>query len=248
MKPLLKAVLCACGFFGCSQTGFELIWAERTDATGGTDGGGDGGNPPAMAGGTAGTTGGGGGAGGLDPGPPPGGGSGDQDNGETGAGGMPSGPDCSSGMDDVELGYVRLRHVGSGLCLAQGEAIEVGGEPAFEVVLAECSGAAGQLWLLQAALAQSYGVWNVGAQMTLDMQYAGTADGTPAVLFRKVGLDNQRFYFRARPEGGFWISPGNVLPGGSLKCLKESATGVDLRPCVASDPSEVFVVLDGTCF
>jgi hypothetical protein len=153
-----------------------------------------------------------------------------------------------NGLDEVAPGFVRIRNVATDLCLGQGDEIEVGGEPAYEVVLAECSGAASQLWQLRVAVPQSYEVRNVAVEMKLDMQYAGTADGTPAVLFRPLPLDNQRFYFLALPGGGFWMSPGNVPPGGVPKCLRENTTGVDLRPCVAGDESEAFEVLDGTCF
>jgi hypothetical protein len=232
-RSALVSALCA---LGCSQTGIDLILREATDPTGGGAGSTGTGGVSGAAG-SAGT----GGGGGLDAGSSDGGDGG-------GLGGGDGDPDCTSGLTEIEPGFVRIRNVATQLCLAQGDAIEVGGEPAYEAVLSECSGVASQLWQLRVAVPQSYEVRNVAVAMNLDMQYAGTADGTPAVLFRPLLLDNQRFYFLGLPGGGFWMSPGNVPPGGAPKCLRENTIGVDLRPCVGGDQSEAFEVLDGTCF
>jgi hypothetical protein len=232
-RTALLSALCA---LGCSQTGIDLILKETSDPVGG----GAGGSGTGGVGGTAGTAGSAGSAG-MDAGSSEGGDG-------SGAGGDSGELDCTNGLSEVEAGFVRIRNVATNLCLAQGDATEVGGEPAYEAVLAECSGVASQLWQLRVAVPQSYEVRNVAVAMNLDMQYAGTADGTPAVLFRPLLLDNQRFYFLSLPGSGFWMSPGNVPPGGVPKCLRENTTGLDLRPCVAGDQSEAFEVLDGTCF
>jgi hypothetical protein len=232
MRALPKALFTACCALGCSQTGIDLILPQATVSTGGA--GGFGGSAP--DGGLS-----GGGSGGADSGPP--------DAGEGGGLGGGSGElDCSNGQSEVSPGYVRIRNVATGLCLGQGDAIEVGGEPAFEVLLVECMADPSQLWRLSATVADSYFVQNVPIEMNLDMQYAGTADGTPAVLFSAHQLDNQRFYFPPLPGGGFWMSPANVPFGGVPKCLRENGSGVELRPCVAGDEREAFQVLDGLCY
>ncbi len=240
MRALPKAAVIACCALGCSQTGIELILPEASVSTGG--GGGSGG--AGVEGGS-----GGGGSGGFDAGMP------DAGDGGDGLGGGNGQLDCEHGLSEVVDGYVRIRNVATGLCLGQGAAIEVGGEPAYEVLLVECSGPS-RLWMLTATGSEppgggpgspSYQVQNVPIEMNLDMQYAGTADGTPAVLFRPHQLDNQRFYFLPLPGGGFWMSPGNVPFGGVPKCLRENGSGVDLRPCVAGDDREAFEVLDGLC-
>ncbi len=203
----------ALGLPACSETPYDLIGDPAAFATtggskGDGDGDGDGDGEPAKTGGT---------------------GAGGSSTGGFGQGGEDSGfssPGCEAARDP-RLTVERIVSVPSGFCIAQGGPILLASQPGFEAVLQECDALRWQHWTMLAGEQGYLEIQNENARMNLDVKYAATDDGTPAVLFAPHLLYNQLFSLRPVTTDTFQLAPRHV-PG---KCLEARGTELEIWPC-----------------
>ncbi len=146
--------------------------------------------------------------------------------------------DCAETLDAAVAGVVTIETSESGQCLAQGPSTMVANEPAFEVILAECNASLPQRWRLIDAGLGSFELRNLASDDNLDIQFAATTDGTPAVLFEPHQLYNQRFLFGPRADGSVSLSPRHA----TLKCLQQVGGGVQIWSCDGGEPAQGFVL------
>jgi hypothetical protein len=137
---------------------------------------------------------------------------------------------------------VQIRQQSSGRCLAQGAATTIGDNPAFEITLADCAAQAAQRFALMDAGPGIFEMRNVATNLNVDIQFAETADGTPAVLYAPHQLYNQRFRFISLSVGNA-IAPRHVMG----KCLSERGTRVEIWPCTPGDATQRWEILVPLC-
>jgi hypothetical protein len=146
--------------------------------------------------------------------------------------------DCAQTLDTALPGVVTIATRESGQCLAQGASTTVANEPAFEVILAECAASLPQRWRLIDAGLGSFELRNLASDDNLDIQFAATTDGTPAVLFEPHQLYNQRFLFGPRADGSVSLSPRHA----TLMCLQQVGGRVQIWSCDGAEPAQGFLL------
>ncbi len=153
-----------------------------------------------------------------------------------------SGCTATSGTAEVGPGLVRIRQRSSELCLGRAGPITIAGDPAFDVALAVCSDDL-QSWRLIAADFALFNARHVSTEYNLDIKFAATSDGTPAVLYPPHQLYNQRFAFDPRDDGALSIAPRNV----PAKCLTQVGLEAQIFPCEPADPAQAWELLTVPC-
>jgi len=200
---------------------------------------------PAPTPGTGGTvaTGGGTVTGGASSGGSPAAG-GAESGGSLGQGGDQPMTDCTS-MADPTRTTIQLR-ASSGRCVSAGDYAPLLGEVSFAVVMRECAGELGQLWTLEEMEYGALVFANELVTLNLDVRFAASDDGTPAVLFTQHRLYNQRFVQLSQEAGTFKLSPLHTPD----KCMSERGAGLELWPCETAVTDQTFEIIacDATSF
>lgn len=164
------------------------------------------------------------------------------------AGGSPSGgmvgqagaaptDDCVSVVDSAQT-TIQLK-APSGLCVTAGSYAPLLGEVSYAVVMQECAGQLGQRWTIEEMEYGALVFANEAVRLNLDVRFAASDDGTPAVLFTQHKLYNQRFVQLAGQAGTFKLSPLHTPD----KCLSERGVGLELWPCDPAVTDQLFEVI-----
>lgn len=190
--------------------------------------------PPSGSGGAA--TGGGAGSGGALS--ASGGAAGGSDSGGSlGQGGEGPTDACTSVVDAART-TVQLR-AASGSCVSAGGYAPLLGEVSFAVVMQDCAGNLGQRWTIEEMEYGAIVFANEAVVLNLDVQFAASDDGTPAVLFTQHRLYNQRFVQLSQPGGTFKLSPLHTPD----KCMSERGAGLELWPCDDAATDQTFEIV-----
>lgn len=227
VRQLLMGCLGATFALACTETPYSFFQQPPPVGSGGLEATG---GAPAASGGTSSGSGGSGGvvgSGGLGSG------------GSLGLGGAPAGDACESSVDPTRTA-IQLR-ASSGLCVSVGGYAPLLGEEAFAVVLRECVGAVSQRWTLEEMEYGSLVFSSENVQLNLDVRFAASEDGTPAVLYTPHRLYNQRFVPLSEEGGSFKLSPLHTPD----KCMSERAAGLELWPCDPAATDQTFDII--TC-
>lgn len=156
--------------------------------------------------------------------------------GSLGQGGEAPMDDCTSVVDTSRTA-VLLRTAG-GLCVSAGSYAPLLGEVSFAVVLQECTGRLAQRWTIEEMEYGAKVFVNEAVVLNLDVQFAASDDGTPAVLYTRHRLYNQRFVELSQGDGTFKLSPLHTPD----KCMSERAAGLQLWPCDEASTTQTFEV------
>ncbi len=137
---------------------------------------------------------------------------------------------------DSSLTLVRIQLSESDLCITRGDATTFLESPGYEVVLAPCAEDETQWWTVAGLSDGSWELRNEATDMNLDMNYAATSDGTPAVLFDAHGNHNQRFYILPGAAETIFFAPSHVRG----KCLEARDNDVEMWPCDPENSAQNF--------
>ncbi|HEY0464104.1 MAG TPA: RICIN domain-containing protein [Polyangiaceae bacterium] len=204
----------------CNTTPLDVVYAVDSAAV--ADAGPDAANPPDAAPDAA--AGGAGGAGGA------------------GAGGAPAdaGPCSMAGP-----GRYVLRSRANGLCLGQGAPTSVFGNPGFLLdFAADCRLEARSWQLVATATPNVFTLQNQSPpRFVLDVQMAGTRDGTPVITYGVTGFDNQRFKVRARDTFASELRPQHR----PQSCVSASANSAEIAACDPTDSTQAWLLQRSDC-
>jgi ricin-type beta-trefoil lectin protein len=217
----IASMLLACALLGaCRSTPLDVVYAaDDADASGG-----------ALAGG-AGTAGAGAGAG-----------SGSA--GSAGAGGGAAGAGGTTPCSVVGAGSYVLRSQANGLCLGQGAPTTVFGNPAFLLDFAADCRHPARSWQLSPTTTPSvFSLQNQLSGFVLDVQMAGTRDGTPVLTYGETGLNNQRFEVRARNAFASELRPQHH----AQSCVSAAFDSAQIASCEAADPTQAWLLQRSDC-
>lgn len=162
-------------------------------------------------------------------------------NGGGGSGGGVDANTCSI----VEAGRYALRSQVNGLCLGQGAPTTVFTNPAFQLdFAAECRQPA-RSWLLAAtATPRVFSIQNaLPPGFVLDVQMAGTRDGTPVITYGENGFDNQRFEVRARDSFVSELRPQHH----PQSCVAAVGTSAQIMACDPADAAQAWLLQRTEC-
>jgi len=157
--------------------------------------------------------------------------------GTIGQAGAPPTDDCVSVVDPVRT-TIQLK-APSGLCVTAGSYAPLLGEVSYAVVMQECAGQLGQRWTLEEMEYGALVFANEAVRLNLDVRFAASDDGTPAVLFTPHRLYNQRFVQLSGEGGTFKLSPLHTPE----KCLSERGVGLELWPCEPTLTDQTFEII-----
>lgn len=157
--------------------------------------------------------------------------------GSIGQGGEAPTDECQSAVDPART-TVQLR-AASGLCVTAGSYAPLLGEAAFAVVLLPCAGELGQRWTIEQMEYGAIVFANEAVILNLDVRFAASDDGTPAVLYTQHRLYNQRFVQLSQEAGTFKLSPLHTPD----KCMSERGAGLELWPCDDAVADQTFEIL-----
>jgi len=221
VRQRLMSCLGAVLLLACTETPYSFFQLPPGSSTGGSVAtGGD-----ALGSGGAGASGGTGATGGLSSG------------GSLGLGGEPGVEACESVVDPTRT-TIQLR-TASGLCVTTGDYAPLLGEDAFAVVLRACKGEVGQRWTLEEMEYGAIVFTSEAVLLNLDVRFAASDDGTPAVLYTPHRLYNQRFVELSAEAGTFKLQPLHT----PTKCLSERTSGLELWPCDPDGTDQVFEII-----
>lgn len=143
---------------------------------------------------------------------------------------------CTSELDP-DLETTRLVLEASGQCVGAGAATTLGNDPAYLMEVGTCDGSGAQLWTL---MLDETGLLEVRNEMTnfnLDVRFASSEDGTPAILYRAHQLYNQRFLQRPTASGESYRLEARHAAD---KCLSYRVGRIELWPCDPTADDQLF--------
>jgi hypothetical protein len=141
-------------------------------------------------------------------------------------------------------GRYRVQQATSLRCLRAGEPTVLMGNPGYRVALDEsCSSDPAGVWDLIVAGPQRYQFQNVGVDMNLDIQFAATSNGTPAVLYAPTMLRNQQFIFRSLGSSRFELAAAHAF----AQCLAERVPQPEIWPCNPNDTTMIWQLIPERC-
>ena len=118
------------------------------------------------------------------------------------------------------------------------------GNPGYRVALDQsCSSDPAGVWDLIAVGPGRFQFQNVGVDMNLDIQFAATTNGTPAVLYAPTMLRNQQFIFRSLGSSRFELAAAHVLN----QCLAERLPQPEIWPCDPNDTTMIWQLIPDRC-
>ncbi|HKO50467.1 MAG TPA: RICIN domain-containing protein [Polyangiaceae bacterium] len=167
--------------------------------------------------------------------------------GGTGAGGAAAdaGP-CSI----VGAGQYVLRSRDSGRCLGQGMPTSVFGNPGFLLDFSLDCRRPERSWQLSTTNTPNvYTIQNLSPPppplpgFVLDVQMAGTRDGTPVITYGQTGFDNQRFEVRARDTFGSELRPQHH----PQSCVSATADSAQITGCDPTDSTQAWILQLSDC-
>ena len=155
--------------------------------------------------------------------------------------------ECQIGVSIVLIGDYHLRSLATAGCLEQGDATVVQTDLSayFTNVANPCTSASAQSWSVRPVVFESGFQLrnNAAVEYSLDVQYAGTAPGTPVILFRAHTLANQRYFFRPRMDGSVELTPAHA----PAQCVTDTADGVVIWDCLPTDPRQSWQLIPDSC-
>ena len=176
--------------------------------------------------------------------------------GAGGAGGGGGGGSAAEGGTCSMVGPGRyvLRSQANGLCLGQGAPTTVFGNPDYPGFLldfsADCLQPERTWQLLPTPTPNVFSIQNVSpsgsvpvSYFVLDVQMAGTRDGTPVITYGDTGFDNQRFEVRARDTFVSELRPQHH----PQSCVRAASGSAEITTCAEADSSQAWLLQRRNC-
>lgn len=163
--------------------------------------------------------------------------------------GIPDGAPEAGGLCEPSFGFLpgryRVRQANSLRCLRAGDPTLLMGALGYLAAMDENCGDDDPdlLWDVIPAAPGRFEFRNVGVGMNLDIRYAGTANGTPAVLYPSTTLRNQQFFVQTLAPARFALQAAHA----SLQCFAERLPQPEIWTCDAEDPSQAWQLVPESC-
>jgi hypothetical protein len=149
----------------------------------------------------------------------------------------------------VGPGSYVLRSQANGLCLGQGAPTTVFGNPGFLLNFSADCRRSERTWQLRSTPTPNvFSIQNLSSPVSvpafvLDVQMAGTRDGTPVITYGDTGFDNQRFEVRARDAFTSELRPQHH----PQSCVSAAAGSAEIAPCTEADSRQAWQLQQSDC-